>query len=156
MRSCYEPMVKSLIKCYNFYKNEVYIAKYIEVERVLSHFNISLTRDKFCRISTKITDIAADSDRDDKECFIKALQEEIPEFIEKFTDYLTLQDCPNHSKLYHHLQKSEVEILPITSLINYLPGIKRYQEYLKNLYLEKVEVEVQDTFNNNIHQFKFN
>ena len=153
MRSCYEPMVKSLIKCYNFYKNEVYIKKYIEVERVLSHFNTSLTRDKFCMISTKITVIAADSDRDDKECFIITLQEENPEFIEKFIDYLALQDCPNHSKLYHYLQKSEVEILPVTSLINYLPGIKRYQEYLKNLYLEKVEVEVQDTFNNNIHQF---
>ena len=123
---------------------------YIEVKRKLSHFKTSLTRDKFCRISTKITVIAADSDRDDKECFIKALQEENPE---KFTDYLTLQDCPNHSKLFHHLQKSEVETLPITSLINYLPGIKRYQEYLKNLYLGKVEVEVQDTFNNNIHQF---
>ena len=73
-------MAKNLIKFYNFYKNEVYIKKYIEVERVLSHFNTSLARDKFCRISTKITVIAADSDRDDKEYFIKALQEENPEF----------------------------------------------------------------------------
>ena len=153
MRSCYELMVKSLIKCYSVYKNEVHIKKYIETERVLSYFKASLTRDKFCMISAKITGKAADSDVDNKKCFVKMLLEENPEFIEKFTNYLALKDCPNHSELYHHLQKSEVEILPNTSAVNYLIGIKRYQEYLKKMYLDKVKVEVQDTFNNSINQF---
>ena len=153
MRCCYELMVKSLIKCYSVYKNEVHINKYIEIERVLSYFKASLTRDKFCMISAKIIGKAADSDIDNKKCFVKILQEENPEFIEEFTNYLALKDCPNHSELYHHLQKSEVEILPNTSAVNYLIGIKRYQEYLKKMYLDKVEVEVQDTFNNNINQF---
>ena len=145
--------MKSLIKCYSVYKNEVHIKKYIETERVLSYFKASLTRDKFCMISAKITGKAADSDVDNKKCFVKILLEENPEFIEKFTNYLALKDCPNHSELYHHLQKSEVEILPNTSAVNYLIGIKRYQEYLKKMYLDKVKVEVQDTFNNNINQF---
>ena len=81
-------------------------------------------------ISAKIIGKAADSDIDNKKCFVKILQEENPEFIEEFANYLALKDCPNHSELYHHLQKSEVEILPNTSAVNYLIGIKRYQEYL--------------------------
>ena len=153
MRSCYEPMAKSLINCYSVYKNEVHIKKYINVEKVLSHFKASLTRDKFCMISTKITGKAADSPVDNKECFAKILQEENPEFIENFTDYLALKDCPDHSELNHHLQKTKIEILPTSSANEYLPGIKRYQEYLERMYLDNVEIEVQDAFNNNIHQF---
>ena len=142
-RPCYESMVKSLINCYSVYKNEVHIKKCIEVERVLSHFKTALAKGKFCKIIAKITEQAVDSYIDNKECLVKALQEENPEFIEKFTDYLALKDCPNHLELNHHLQKAKLEILATTSANEYLPGIKRY----------KVETEVQDTFNNNIHQF---
>ena len=66
---------------------------------------------------------------------------------------MALQDCPNHLELNYYLQKAKLEILATTSANEYLPGIKRYQEYLKRMYLDKVETEVQDTFNNNIHQF---
>ena len=152
-RSCYESMVESLINCCSVYKNEVHIKKYIDTQRILSHFKTALAKDKFCMISAKITGKAADSDKDNKECFVKILHEENPEFIKKFTDYLALKDCPNHSELYHHLQKAKIEILTATSANEYLPGIKRYQEYLKKMYLDKVDIEVQDTFNNNINQF---
>ena len=146
-------MVKSLINCYSVYKNEEHIKKYIDIKRVLSHFNTILAKDKFCKISAKITEQAADSYADNKECLVKILQVENPEFVEKFTDYLALQDCPNHLELNHYLQKAKLEILATTSANEYLPGIKRYQEYLKRMYLDKVESEVQDTFNSNIHQF---
>ena len=153
IRSCYKLIVKSLISCYSVYKNEEHIKKYIEIERVLSHFKTVLAKDKFCKISAKITEQAADSYVDNKECLIKILQEENPKFIEKFIDYLALQDCPNHLELNNHIQKAKIEILATTSANEYLPGIKRYQEYLKIMYLDKVETEVQDIFNNNIHQF---
>ena len=152
-RSCYELMVESLINCYSVYKNDVHIIKYIDTQRVLSHFKTALAKDKFYMISAKITGQAADSDKDNKECFVKILHEENPEFIKTFTDYLALKDCPNHSELHHHLQKEKNEILPTISANEYLPGIKRYQEYLKKMYLDKVVTEVQDTFKNNIHQF---
>ena len=152
-RSCYELMVKSLINCYSVYKNEVHIKNYIEIERLLSHFKTAIAKDKFCKISAKITGQAADSYVDSKECLFKILQEENPKFIEKFTDYLALQDCPNHLEINHHIQTAKIEILATTSSNEYLPGIKKYQEYLKRMYLDKVKIEVQDTFNSNIHQF---
>ena len=152
MRSCYESIVKSLARCYSVYKNELHIKKYIAVDSILSHFTNSLEKDKYLELSAKIKGSTTDPYLNKKERFFKVLLEENPEFIKKFTDYLALKDCPNHSELQYHLQKSESEILS-SEVINYLHGIKKYQDYLKKEYLEKVELEVQDNFNNEIHQF---
>ena len=149
-RSCYESIVKSLVKCYSVYRNEEQIKKYIDIEKVLSHFKDSLTRDKFLEFSAKITSTTI---KNRNEYFIKILQEENLDFIDKFIKYLALKDCPDHSELYHHIQKSENEILCIPSGVNYLPGIKRYQDHLKKMYVDEAKVEVHDTFNNDIHRF---
>ena len=149
MRSCYESIVKSLVKCYSVYRNEEQIKKYIDIEKVLPHFKDSLARDKFLEFSAKITSTTTKSRN---KCFIKILQENL-DFIDKFIKYLALKDCPNHSELHHHIQKSQDEILCIPSPINYLQGIKRYQDHLKNMYVDNNKVEVDDTFNNDIHQF---
>ena len=147
MRSSYESLVKSMVTCYGVYKNELQIKKYIEIEKVLTHFK---TMDNFLKFSSKkLTDTAP---QHRKEYFIKMLQEENIEFINEFRNYLALKDCPSHSELYDHIRKSEDEILCISSPVNYLPGIKSYRDYLKKMYAGKVEV-VQDTLNINIHQF---
>ena len=145
-RSCYESIVKSLIKCYSVYKNEKHIKKYIKTAMLLGHFKNSLTRDKFLELSAKITSTTKNSN----ECFIEVLKKENPDFIDKFIVYLELQDCPSHSKLYHHIQKSQDEIFCNSSAV-ILPGIRKYQDYLKKKYVDKMEVH--DTFNNDIHQF---
>ena len=115
---------------------------------LLGNFKNSLTRDKFLELSAKITSTT----KNRNECFIEVLKKENPDFIEKFMDYLELKDCPSHSKLYHHIQKSQDEIFCITSAV-ILPGIRRYQDYLKKMYIDNVKMEVNDTFNNDIHQF---
>ena len=149
-RSCYESIVKSLVNCYSVYKNEEHIKKYTETEKLLLHFKDSLTKSKFLELSTKITNTTTGKNR--SECFIKILKEENLDLINKFVQYLKLKDCPSHSELYHHIQKSQDEILSIPSTV-ILPGIRRYQDYLKKMYVDNVKVEVHDTFNNNIHQF---
>ena len=149
-RSCYESIVKSLVKCYSVYRNEEQIKKYIDIEKVLSHFKDSLARNKFLEFLAKITSTSL---KNRNKCLINILQEENPDFIDKFIKYLALKDCPDHSELYYHIQKSENEILCIPSGVNYLPGIKRYQDHLKKIYVDEVKVEVHDTFNNDIHQF---
>ena len=152
-RSCYESIVKSLVKCYSVYRNEEQIKKYIDIEKVLPHFKDSLARDKFLEFSAKITSTSLNYNENRNKCFIKILQEENPDFVDKFIQFLALKDCPNHSELYHHIQKSQDEILCIPSAVNYLQGIKRYQDHLKKMYVDNVKVEVHDTFNNDIHQF---
>ena len=125
-RSCYKSIVKSLVKCYSVYKNEEHIKKYIKTEKLLGHFKNSLTRDKFLELFAKIVSTTKNSN----DCFIEVLKKENPDFIDKFIEYLELKDCPSHSKLYHHIQKSQHEILCIPSTV-ILPGIRRYQDYLK-------------------------
>ena len=115
---------------------------------LLGHFKNSLTRDKFLELSAKITSTTKNSN----ECFIEVLKKENPDFIDKFIEYLELKDCPSHSKLYHHIQKSQDEIFCNSSTV-ILPGIRRYQDYLKKMYVDHVKMEVHDTFNNDIHQF---
>ena len=149
-RSCYESVVKSLVKCYSVHKDEEQIKEYIETEKVLSHFKDSLTKCKFLELSAKIT--STNTGKNKNEYFIKILKEENLDFINKFIKYLELKDCPSHSELYHHIQKSQDEILCIPSTA-ILPGIRRYQDYLKKMYVDNVKVEVHDTFNNDIHQF---
>ena len=142
-RSCYESIVKSLVKCYSVYKNEEQIKEHIDIEKVTSHFKDS---EKFLELSIKIKSTTINRN----ECFIKILQEANLDFVNKFVKYL--EDCPSHSELYHHIQKSQDEILCIPST-TILPGIRRYQDYLKNKYTDNIKVEVHDTFNNDIHQF---
>ena len=110
-----------------------------------------MTKSKFLELSAKVTSTNTDKNRN--ECFIKMLKEENLDFINKFAKYLELKDCPSHSELYHHIQKSQDEILyiPLTAI---LPGISRYQDYLKKtVYMCNVKEEVKDMFKNDIHQF---
>ena len=150
MSSCYESIVKSLVKCYSVYKNEEQIKQYIETEKLLLRFKDSLTKGIFLELSAKITSTTTGKNKN--ECFIKILKEEKLDFINKFVKYLELKDCPSHSELYYHIQKSQDEILCISSTV-ILPGIRRYQDYLKKMYVDNFKVEVQDTFNNDINQF---
>ena len=61
-----------MVTCYGVYKNELQIKKYIEIEKVLTHFK---TMDNFLKFSSKkLTDTAP---QHRKEYFIKMLQEEI-------------------------------------------------------------------------------
>ena len=135
-------MVKSFVNCYSVFKNEEIIKKYIDVEKVLSNFK---------ELSAKITSTTA---KNKNECFSKILQENL-DFINKFIKYLELKDCPSHSELYHHIQKSQDEILCIPSTA-ILPaaGLKRYQDYLRKRYRMEVDgdvkVETDGMFNNNI------
>ena len=133
-RPCYEAIVKSLVNCYSVYKNEDKIKKYIDIQKVLSNFK---------ELSAKIINATT---------FIKILKEDL-DFINKFVQYLELKDCPSHSELHHHIQKSQDEILSISS-IEILPGLKRYQDNLKEKYIKMeandLKVEADDKFNTNI------
>ena len=70
--------------------------------------------------------------------------------------YLALEDCSNHSKLHHHLQSLKDEFyknICIPSAISYLPGMKRYQDFLKSSYTNTANVELQNILETNIHQY---
>ena len=126
---------------------------YIDTEKVLSHFKDAITREQL-----SIEKAGADkSIESSKECFFKMLQRKDPQFIDKLVKYLSLEDCPNHSTLFHHIQNSKDDFhknnLCIHSAVDYLPGVKRYQDFLKKFYTDMVKVETQDTIKTNIHQY---
>ena len=150
--SCYDYLVKSLVTCYVVYKSEEHIKKYINIDKLLVYFMGSLTLNELL-VETASADKCSNSR---EECFIKILQRKDPKFIDELMNYLALKDCPNHKELLHHLQSSKdnfYKSLCIPSVVNYLPGIKRYQDFLKRFYIDMIKVEVQDTFNDNIHQY---
>ena len=71
--------------------------------------------------------------------------------------YLALKDCPNHSELFCYLQNLKDDFhksLCIPSVVSYLPGIKRYQDFLKRFYMD-IKIEAQDVFKTNIHQYVY-
>ena len=149
--SCYNSLVKSLVTCYVVYKNEMQIRKYIDIDKVLLQFKASLTRSEILELSEN-----ANVSTSREELFIKILQQKSPKFTDNLMNYLALEDCPNHSKLYQHLQSLKDNFhknLRIPSVVSYLPGIKRYQDFLKRFYLDTIQVKEQDTFNGNIHQY---
>ena len=150
--SCYDSLVKSLVTCLVIYKSEELIKKYINIDKLLMYFKGPLTPNE----------LLAEKSSADKwsnsmeECFIKILQRKGPKFIDELMNYLALKDCLNHAELFFHLQSlknSFYKSLCIPSVVSYLPGIKRYQDFLKKFYTDMVKVEVQDTFNDNIHQY---
>ena len=59
--------------------------------------------------------------------------------------YLALKDCPNHSKLFHDLETSMDDFYKnnvcIHSAVSYLPGIKRYQDFLRKFYTDMAKVD---------------
>ena len=151
--SCYDSVKESLVMCYIVYNSETLIKNYIDIEKVLSHFKDTLTRDQ---LSTK----KAATDKYTKsreECFINILKRKDPDFIDKLVKCLALKDCPNHSKLFHDLQTSKDDFYKknvcIHSAISYLPGIKRYRAFLKKFYTDMAKLETQDTIEINIHQY---
>ena len=153
--SFYNSLIKSLVTCYVVYKSEIQIKRYIDIEKILSHFKASLTGGEILELSQQ----KADTDKHNssrEENFIKILQRKCPKFIDEFVNYLALEDCPNHSELYHHLQNLKDEVYKsvcISSAISYLPGIKRYQDFLKRFYTDMANVEAQNTLKTNIHQY---
>ena len=158
LRSCYTSLIKSLVTCYVVYKSEAQIKKYIEVKKVLVHFKALLTRDEIHELSSE--KVAAGKDtyniKSREECFIEILHRKDPKFVDELIEYLALEDCSNHVELYHQLQSSKDEFhksLSIPSAISYLPGIKRYQDFLKRLYTDMAKAEVQDTFSDTVHQY---
>ena len=150
--SCYDSLVKSLVTCHVVYKSEEHIKKYINIDKLLVYFMGSLTLNELSA-ETAGADKCSNSR---KEWFIKMLQRKDPKFIDEFMKYLALKDYLNHSELFLHLQNLKDDFhksLCIPSVVSYLPGIKRYQDFLKRFYTDMVKVEVQDTFNDNIHQY---
>ena len=150
--SCYDSLVKSLITCHVVYKSEEHIKKYINIDKLLMYFKGSLTPNE---LSVETAGVGKCSDSRE-ECFIKILQRKDPKFIDELMNYLALKDCLNHTELFHHLQSSKDNFhksLCIPSVVTYLPGIKKYQDFLKRFYTGMVKVEVKDTFNDNIHQY---
>ena len=152
LTSCYDYFVNSLVTCYVVYKNETQIKKYIEIKNLLSHF----------KALGEILELSAEKTRTDcynesqEGWFIETLKRKGPNFIEELMNYLALENYPNHSELYHLLQSSKDDFqrrLCIPSVVSYLPGIKRYQDFLKRFYTDMVKVEMQDTFNDNVHQY---
>ena len=150
--SCYDSLVKSLVTCLIVYKSEEHIKKYINIDKLLMYFMGPLTPDELSA-ETAGADKCSNSR---EECFIKILQRKDPKFIDELMNYLALKDCLIHIELYHHLQSSTNDFhkrLCIPSVVSYLPGIKRYQDFLKRFYTDMIKAEVQDTFNDNIHQY---
>ena len=151
--SCYDSVKESLVMCYIVYNSKMQFKDYIDIVKVFSYFKDALTWEQF---STE----KAGADKcinNREECFFKILQRKDPGFVDKLVKYLSLEDCPNHPKLFHHIQNSKDDFhknnLCIQSAICYLPGIKRYQDFLKKFYTDMVKVEKQDMFKTNIHQY---
>ena len=149
---CYKSVVKSLVTCHVVYKSEEHIKKHINIEKLLAYFKGSLTENE----------LSAEKAGADKwsnsreECFIKILLRKGPKFIDELMNYLALKDCPNHSELFHHLQSSKDDFhkrICIPLVVSYLPGIKRYQDFLKKFYTDMVKIEAQDIIETNIHQY---
>ena len=149
---CYKSVVKSLVTCYVVYKGEEHIKKYINIENLLAYFKGSLKDGETLELSTE----KVSEDKSREECFIKILQRKDPKFIDELMNYLGLKDCPNHSELFHHLQSSKDDFhkrICIPSVVSYLPGIKRYQDFLKRFYIDMMKIEAQDVIKTNIHQY---
>ena len=148
--SCYDSVKESLVMCYIVYNSEMQFKNYIDTAKILSHFkDAALTREQ---LSTEKA--GADKCTESREdSFFKILQRKDPHFVDKLVKYLSLEDCPNHSKLFHHIQNSKDNFhknnLCIHSAVNYLPGIKSYQDVLKKFYTDMDK----DTFKTNIHQY---
>ena len=152
INSCYDSLVISLVTCYVVYKNEAQIKRYIEIKNVLSYLKASFSSGDTLKLLAE----KQKEDESKKGYFIKILQRKGPKFVDELMNYLALEDCPNHSELHHHLQSSKDDFhksLCIPSVVSYLPGIKRYQDFLKRFYRDMIKAEVQDTFNDNIHQY---
>ena len=77
--SCYDSVKESLVMCNIVYKSETLIKNYIDIEKVLSHFKDTLTRDQLS-INKSGTDKCPESR---EECFINILKIKDPDFIEK-------------------------------------------------------------------------
>ena len=157
--SHYGSLVKSLVMCYVIYNNEIQIRKYIEIEKIISQFKDSFTKSEILELSTKNVDIGTDNhNKRSNENFVTILQRKGPKFISELMKYLALEDCPNHSELYHYLQSINDEFfknLGIPSAVSYLPGIKKYQKFLKMFYIDMAKLEAQDTytFHDNIQHY---
>ena len=151
--SCYDSVKESLVMCYIVYNGESLIKNYIDIEKVLSHFNDALTRDQLFSKKSR-TDKRTESR---EECFINILKRKDPDFIDKLVKYLALKDSPSHSKLFHDLEASKDDFYKnnvcIHSAVSYLPGIKRYQDFLTKFYTDMAKVETQDPIKTNIHQY---
>ena len=151
--SCYDSVKESLVMCYIVYNSETLIKNYIDIEKVLSHFKDALTRDQLFSKQSGINNCTESR----KECFINILKIKDPNFIEKLVKYLALKDCPNHSKLFHELETLKDDFYKNNvyshSAVSYLPGIKRYQDFLKKFYAAMAKVETQDTIKTDINQY---
>ena len=144
-----------MVTCYVVYKSETQIKRYIDIKRILLRFKTSLTGSEILELSQQKADADKhNSSREDN--FIKILQRKEPKFIDELVKYLTTEDCPNHSELHHYLQSSKDEFYKkvcVASAISYLPGIKRYQDFLKRFYTDMANVETPDTLETNIQQY---
>ena len=98
--SCYDSVKESLVMCYIVYKSETQIKTYVDIEKVFLHFKDALTRDQL--LTEKVNVDKCTESRE--EHFIKILQRKDPHFVDELVKYLALEDCPNHSKLFHCIQ----------------------------------------------------
>ena len=152
--SYYDSVKESLVMCYIVYNSEMQFKHYIDIAKVLAHFkDAALTREQLLTEKAG-TDRSIESS---KVCFFKILQRKDPHFVDKLVKYFSLKDCLNHSKLFHHIQNSKDDFhknnLCIHSAISYLPGIKRYRDFLKKFYTDMIKEGTLYTIKTNIHQY---
>ena len=155
--SYYGSLVKSLVMCYVVYDSEMQFQKYIEIDKIILQFKASLTNSELLELTAENADSGADTgNKRRKEHFIAMMHTKSPKFISELMKYLALEDCPNHSELYHNLQRF-IDVfcksLCIPSAISFLPGIKRYQNVLKMLYTDMAKVDPQNTFPDNLQKY---
>ena len=119
---------------YIIVKNETEIQALIQIDKVLLYLQDQLNANQRHTLSV------GGSRANKEEYFTKILLDR-PKFARTFMEYLTLQDCPSHTKLYHWLQSSVdsfKKLLPsiLNNCVSSLSApIKRYQDHLKKTYI---------------------
>ena len=132
--SCFRELIDDMSVFYIIVKNETEIQALIQIDKVLLYLQDQLNANQRHALSV------GGSRANKEEYFTKILLDR-PKFARTFMEYLTRQDCPGHTKLYHWLQSSVdsfKKLLPsiLNNCVSSLSApLKRYQDHLKKTYI---------------------
>ena len=147
----FKSLVTSLTISYVIFDHEEEIREHIQVDNIVLYFEDLLTPVEICALSSSEVGDANRNGMNRNEYFITLLKTKKPFFIEKFMEYLALENnhCPNHIELYQ-LLKSLVDSLQEMFTIIDAPkpsaAITKYQNYLKQFYTDQIQLVAQDNF----------